>query len=144
MRPPRTLIGPAFAAVLLLTALSGCGDETRLPQVPSSTPFTTGSVSISQQGSAPVTIDTSSVTFMPDDSGSLVAHVTLTSTAVAPVTVIVRGSLYDPSHAIVGDLTGGQVNVAAGSTTTIQLNGPRPLGTIASATFEVTTQPSPT
>jgi hypothetical protein len=113
--------------------------------VPSSTPFTADpKPSISQEGSAPVTIDTSSVTFMPDDSGSLVVHVTLTSTSAAPVTVIVRGSLYDTSHAIVGDVTGGQVNVAPGSTTTIQLNGPRPLGTIASATFEATTQPSPT
>jgi hypothetical protein len=60
-----------------------------------------------------------------------------------PITVTIRGSLDDPSHQLVGDVSGGQINVAPGSTIGVQLSGPTPLGTIASATFEATAQPSP-
>ena len=38
---------------------------------------------------------------------------------------------------------GGQVDVAPGSTTDVELTGPTPLGTIAAAVFEVTAQVSP-
>jgi hypothetical protein len=139
----RGLTGPACAGVLLIAGLTGCGDDTHLPQAPSATPFTTSPVSILQQGNADVTIDTATVTFMLDNSRSLVAHLTVRSNAATPITVTIRGSLYDPSHQLVGDVSGGQINVASGSTMGVQLTGPTPLGTIASATFEATAQPSP-
>jgi hypothetical protein len=140
----RTLTGPAWAVALLVAGLTACGDQTRIPQAPSASAFEASSVSILQQGNADVTVDTSSVTFKLDGSRSLVAHLTLRSTAEAPITVVIRGSLYDTTHQLVGDVTGGQINVSPGSTVTVELNGPTPLGTIASATFETTAQPSPT
>jgi hypothetical protein len=137
-------IGPACAAVFLIATLAGCGDDTKLPQAPSSSPFSTNPVTITQQGNANATIDTSSVTFKLDDSRSLVAHLSLRSTASSTIAVSIRGSLYDPRHALIGDVTGAQVNVQPGSTVAVQLNGPTPLGTIASATFELTAKPTPT
>jgi hypothetical protein len=136
-RLPR-LTGPACAAVLLVAGLTGCGDVTHLPQAPSASPFTAKSVTIAQQGNADVSIDTSSVTFALDDTRALVAHLTVRSNAAAPVTVVIRGSIYDPRHQLVGDLTGGQINVAPGATVAVELTGPTPIGTIASATFEAT------
>ena len=143
MRRMRTIIGPACTVVLLLAALTACGDDTKLPEAPSSTPFKASTVAILQTGNAPATIDTSSVTFVLDDTRSLVAHLTVRSTANSSVTVTIRGSVYDPQHSLVDDLTGGQVNVTPGSTTAVELTGPTPLGTIASATFEVSASPSP-
>jgi hypothetical protein len=140
----RTLIGPASAAGLLVAGLAACGDVIRIPQAPSASAFVASSVAIVQQGNADVSIDTSSVTFALDDSRSLVAHLTLHSNAAVLATVTIRGSLYDPAHRLVGDLSGGEVNVAPGSTASVELTGPTPLGTIASATFEATAQPSPT
>ena len=137
-------LGPACACACLIVALAACGDDTKLPQAPSSTPFATNPVSITQLGNAAATIDTSSVTFKLDDARSLVAHLTLRSTATSTIAVSIRGSLYDPHHALVGDVTGAQINIAPGSTATVQLNGPTPLGTIASATFELTAKPTPT
>ena len=136
--------GPACAAALLIATLAACGDDTKLPQAPSSSPFSTSPVSITQRGNAAATIDTSSVTFKLDDSRSLVAHLTVRSTARSTIAVSIRGSLYDPHHALIGDVTGGQINVQPGSTAAVQLNGPAPLGTIAAATFELTAKPTPT
>ncbi|MDQ6856426.1 MAG: hypothetical protein M3Z57_05070 [Candidatus Dormibacteraeota bacterium] len=137
-------LAPACAAAVLITTLAACGDDTKLPQAPSTGPFQTSPVSITQQGNAAATIDQSSVTFKLDDSRSLVAHLTVRSTATSTIAVSIRGSLYDPHHALVGDVTGGQINIRAGSAAAVQLNGPAPLGTIASATFELTAKPTPT
>jgi len=142
--PLRRLLAPACAAALLLGGLTACGDDTKLPVAPSSTAFSTTPVAVAQQGNADVTIDTSSVTFKLDDSRSLVVHLTVRSSATSTIAISIRGSLYDPNHALIGDVTGGQVNVEPGSTTAVQLNGPTPLGTIASATFEATAKPTPT
>jgi hypothetical protein len=140
----RTLAGPVCAAALLLGALTGCGDETHLPVVPTATPFLAGSVAVTQMGNADITIDARSVTFMLDPSRSLVVHLTLVSTAAAPVTVSIRASIYDPSHNIIGDATGANVTVPPNQPTSAQLTGPNPLGTIAAATFEVTGVAPPT
>ncbi len=137
-------LAPTCAAALLIAALAACGDDTKLPQAPSVGPFSTNPVTITQQGNVDATIDQSSVTFKLDDSRSLVAHLTLRSTATSTIAVSIRGSLYDPHHALIGDVSGGQINVQPGSTTAVQLNGPTPLGTIASATFELTAKPTPT
>ena len=144
MRRARILTGFAWMAPLLLVSLTGCGNDTRLPQVPSSSPFSTSSVAVTQRGNADATIDTSSVTFKLDDARTLVVHLRVRSTAAATITVSIRGSIYDPRHNLVGDVSGGQINVAPGSTADVQLTGPTPLGTIASALLELTAQPSGT
>ncbi len=136
--------GIACVAALLLATLAACGDTTTLPQVPSTGPFTTSPVTVTQQSNGDATVDTSSVTFKLDDSRSLVVHLSIHSTAPSVIAVSIRGSLYDPHHALIGDVTGGQINVQPGSAAAVQLNGPTPLGTIASATFELTTKPTPT
>jgi hypothetical protein len=143
MRRMRTLPRAACAAALLIAGLAACGDDTHIPQAASPTPFATAPVAIVQQGNAPVSIDTSSVTFALDDTRSLVTHLSVRSDAPASVTIVIRGSIYDPTHALVGDLTGSQVNVAPGSTVSVELTGPPPLGTIASAVFEATEPPAP-
>ena len=143
MRRPQTLTGLGCAA-LLLAGLTGCGNDTKLPQAPSSSPFSTGSVAITQRGNADASIDTSSATFKLDDAGTLVAHLSVRSTAATTITISIRGSIYDPQHRLIGDVTGGQIDVAPGSTAPGQLTGPTPLGTMASAVFELTAQPSPT
>ena len=139
----KRLIAPACAASLLLVGLAGCGDDTKLPQAAAATPFTATAVAITQQGNADVSIDDASVKFVLDDTRSLVVHLSLTSHVTTPVTVSVRASLYDPKHALVGDAAGGQINVQPGQVTTVQLSGPTPLGTIASAVFEASTKASP-
>jgi hypothetical protein len=140
----RRWAGPACAAALLLLGLTGCGDDTRIPQAATSTPFTSTAVAITQQGNADVSIDTSSVTFVLDDTRSLVVHLSLTSHAAAPLTVSLRASLYDAKHNLVGDAVGGQINVQPGQVTAVQLAGPRPLGTIVSAVLEASAAASPT
>ncbi len=134
---------PACAA-LVLVGLSACGDETKLPQAPSMSPFSTTPVTITQQGNANATIDTSSVTLKLDDSRTLVSHLTVRSTASTTTAISIRGSLYDPHHALIGDLSGGQVNIPPRATVNVQLTGPTPLGTIAAVTFELTSKPTPT
>jgi hypothetical protein len=134
--------GAALATALLLVALSGCGDDTKIPQAVSATPFATSSVAITQRGNADATIDAGSVSFKLDDSRSLVVRATLTSRASSLISVSVRASLYDPSHNLVGDAIGGQVKVQPGQPTVLSLSGPTPLGTIASALFEVSGQPA--
>lgn len=138
-----TRAGTACATALLLVALSGCGDDTKIPQAVSATPFATSTVAITQRGNADATIDANSVSFKLDDSRSLVVRATLTSHATSLISVSVRASLYDPSHNLVGDAIGGQVKVQPRQQTTLSLSGPTPLGTIASAVFELSGQPSP-
>jgi hypothetical protein len=144
MRRLWTLAGIACAAPLMVAVLSGCGDTFGVPPTPASTPFSTITTAmITQQGNAPATIDPSSVTFSPDDAQSLVVRLTVRSTAPSPITISIRGSIFDPKHQVIGDVSGGQVDVAPGSTTDVELTGPTPLGTIAAAVFEVTAQVSP-
>lgn len=132
------------AVVLPLALIAACGDATTIPEAASATPFTAASVAVTQQGNADVSVDTASVTFALDDTRSLVVHLTLTSHAQGTVTVSLRASLYDPKHNLVGDATGGQIDVKPGATVAVQLSGPTPLGTIASAVVEASTAPSPT
>jgi hypothetical protein len=133
-----------FGTALLM--LAACGSTQKLPEATSGGALTTSDVDshINQTGDAPATIDQSSVTFKVDDSGSLVVRLRLMSSASSPATFAVRGSLYDSGGNIIGDATGGEVNVDPGATASIELNGPPPHGTIASATFEVTSISAPT
>jgi hypothetical protein len=144
MRRLLRLLGLACAATLAVVALTACGDTVQVPHPPTATPFSTiTAAQITQQGNAAATIDRSSVTFKPDDTQSLVVHLTVHSTATTPITLTVRGSIFDPQHQLIGDVSGGQINVAPASSVDVELTGPTPLGTIASAVFEVSTLPSP-
>jgi len=134
-------LGVALLAAGLMVA---CGETPKLPEAPGTTPLKTDNVTVSQAGPAAVTIDQSSVTYKLDSSGTLAIGLTLISSAPTTQTIAVRASLYDPQGNLIGDATGGQVNVAAGATTTIQLNGQEPHGEIASALFETTVFPIPT
>jgi hypothetical protein len=133
------------AAVLGLGAVvCACGSAARLPETSETPPLATSSVAVSQTGTAPVTIVPDSVTYRLDDSGSLVVHLRVTSGAPDKQTIEARASLYDGKGALIGDATGGQVDVDPGSTVSLQLNGPAPTGEIVSSTFEFTTLPIPT
>lgn len=140
-----------FLAGLMTALLAACGSSEQLPQAASSSPLVADDVTshINQTGSAEATIDPASVTFKVDNAGILVVKFRLTSTASAPQTIAVRASLYDSSGVVIGDstmpgATGGAVNVEPGATQDIELTGNAPSATIASATLEVSAQPSPT
>jgi len=142
----RRLHGKVLTTTLALCAgfaLGACG-STQIPEAPATSPLTSGTVGFSQTGNAQAQIQQDSITYRVDDSGSLVVHLSLTSNASAAQSLAVRASLYDNSGAVIGDATGGQVQVAPGSTVQLQLNGPAPQGTISSAVFEVTATSSPT
>ena len=142
MRRLLRLIGPACAATLAVVGLTACGDAVHVPNPPTATPFSPiTAAQVTQAGNAPATIDPTSVTFRPN-AQSLVVHVTVHSTATTSTTITVRASIFDSRHQLIGDVSGGQVDVAPGGTADVQLMGPTPLGTIASAVFEVSTLPS--
>lgn len=140
----KRMAGPACSTILLLSLLAACGDDTRLPQAAGATAFSAASVTITQQGNADVSIDNASVVFALDGTRSLVVRLRLTSHASAPVNITLRASLYDKNHNLVGDAVGGQINVQPGQPSSVQLAGPTPLGTIASAVFEASSLPAPT
>jgi hypothetical protein len=131
-------------AALVLCALAACGSQTRLQEAPARGPLAASKVAVTTTGNAPATVDQSSVTFGLDDSGALVVHLHLTSRASTSESVSIRASLFSSTGALIGDATGGAVNVARGATVTVELNGPAPDGTISSATIELTAQASPT
>lgn len=143
MRVDRTGVrrGVTVAAALLVVA---CGDSAPSAQQAASSPLTESNVGFKQTGDAAVQIVPSSVTYHVDDARLLQVVLTVHSTASAAQTVTVRGSFYDKAGKLVDDATGSQLAVAPGSTTTVTLSGPAPLGTIASGTFEVSTIPAPT
>jgi hypothetical protein len=128
----------ALILAVVATALAACGDSIQLPQAPGQTPFQAATVAVSQTGNAPATVDKGTVTYMLDNAGSLVVHLSLMSTASTAQTFAVQATFFDTKGLIVGNASGGQVMVAPGATTPVQLNGQTPNGTIASATFEVT------
>lgn len=124
-------------------ALVACGSSS-VPEVASATPLTTATVGFSQTGNAAARVQAGTVTYRLDDSGSLVVTLNVISTAAAAETIAVRATLYNSSGAVVGDATGAQIQVVPGKTAPVQLNGPAPQGTIASAVFELTAVASPT
>lgn len=130
-------------AVTVAVLACGCGSTTTLPQAPATHPLTAPAVPVRQTGTAPVSILPGSITYMLDDSGSLVVRMSVKSNASAPVTLTVRGSLYDAAGTITDDVTGGQVGITSGATAQLELNGPPPSGEIASATYEFTSLPLP-
>ena len=139
----RQMIGKAILTVLAV-ALAACGSTTTLPEAPGTTPLTAASVVVKQTGNGNATVDKNSVTFMLDNAGALVMHLNLKSNASKSQTFAVQATLFDPAGTIIGNASGGDVGISAGSTTPIQLNGQTPNGTISAVTIEVTAVASPT
>ena len=128
-------------AALLVVA---CGDSSvSVPQAQPSA-LIAGTVSVKQTGDAPVSIVKDSVSWKIDDAKLVDVSLTVHCTAQGAVTVGARASLYDSSGKLVGDATGGQLNVKPGADAHLMLTGPTPTGTVSSATFEFTTIPSAT
>lgn len=133
-------------ALLPVVALAvvACGDSTpRVPQAATS-PLIGASISIRQTGDAPVRIVQNSATWGIDDAKLVNVTVTVHSTAGTAVTVAARVSLYDKDGKLVGDASGGQLNVQPGKDVQLRLTGPTPIGTVQSAMFEFTTIPAAT
>lgn len=135
---------PLVAAVAMLTVVA-CGETIKIPQASGSGgALTAASVQIRQSGSGHARIDPSNVTFQIDNSGSLLMHVSVTSTGGGLQTVTLDATLYDSGGNIVGTAVGGNVNVPPASTSTFNLSGQQPTATIASATIEVSSEPAAT
>lgn len=131
---------PAASGLLL----AGCGGSGTADEAVNATPVAVPNVAITQTGDTDISIPTDQVTFALDASQLLVIDLHLHSAAAAPRTVAVRATVYDRSGRIVGDATGAAIRVQPGVDTPVELSGPTPNGTIASATLEVHTVPSPT
>jgi hypothetical protein len=125
-------------------ALVACGSDT--PSVPQAavTPLIAASVSVRQTGDAPVKLAAGSVGWTIDDAKLVNVTLTVHSTATKAVTVSARASLYDKDGKVIGDATGGTLQVQPNSDVQLKLTGPTPNGTVSSATFEFTTIPAPT
>jgi hypothetical protein len=137
----------ALTLAVVAAALAACGTTIQLPQAPGATPPWTANPlppgAITQTGDAPATVDKSNVNFMLDNAGSLVVHLSLTSTATTAQTFALQATFLDQPGTVVGNASGGQIMVGPGATTPVQLNGQTPHGTIASATIEVTAVAAP-
>ena len=133
----------AVAAIAAISSLAACGQTPHAVEVVSQTPVAATPLALSQTGNAAVVVDPSSVTVKVDPSGSLIVTVTVSSHLATQRIVVLRASLYDSSHNLIGDATGGSVDVPANGSTSIRLIGPPPNGTVASITFEATAEPTP-
>jgi hypothetical protein len=136
MTPAPTTVLRAFVAAAAMLVVA-CGSETPHVQQAAAAPLTTSSVAFRQTGDAPAAIDGSSITYRLDDARLLVVTLNLHSAAHTPQTVGVTASLFDKNGRLVGDATGGDINVQPNATVQVILSGPHPNGTIASATYEV-------
>ncbi|MFN2451673.1 MAG: hypothetical protein ABR541_04905 [Candidatus Dormibacteria bacterium] len=133
-----------LAVVVLGLVLAGCGsDPPHIPQALPATPVAASSVSITQTGDPAFAIDPTSVSFGLDDARLLVVRVRVHSSAPKAVTLMMRASIFDAGDHLVGDATGGLDGVGPGTTMPLRLTGPTPIGTIARATFEVTSRAAP-
>jgi hypothetical protein len=144
MRFPDARLGLRALLAVVALAVVACGDST--PSVPqaASSPLIGSSISIKQTGDAPVQIVQNSAVWGIDNAKLVNVTVTVHCTAGSAVTVSGRASLYDKDGKLVGDATGGQLNVQRGKDVQLRLTGPTPIGTVVSATFEFTTIPAAT
>ena len=126
-----------FAVLGGATLLVACG-ETPTVQEATGSPLTSAKVAITLTGDAGITIvdPNRDVTIGLDEARLVVIHVTVKSTAAASEVVAIRASLLDKNGTIVGDATGGALNVQPGGMATFNLSGPTPTGVIDHATFE--------
>jgi hypothetical protein len=143
MKKAATLLRRALLPAVAV-ALVACGTDT--PSVPqaAATPLIAASVSVKQTGDAPVKLADNSATWKIDDAKLVNVTLTVHCTASTAVTVSARASLYDKDGKVVGDATGGTLQVQPNTDARLQLSGPTPTGTVTSATFEFTTIPAAT
>lgn len=134
------LLAPLAGGLLL----AACGEPPVVDQATASSPLAAPSVAVTQTGDTDVTVAAGGVSFRLDSARLLVVDVRLRSSAPTRRTVAVRATVYDATGRIVGDASGGVIQVAPGVETPVELSGPTPTGTIAAVTLEVHTVPSPT
>jgi len=144
MRLPNARLGLRALLPVVALAVVACGDSA--PSVPQATtsPLLGAGIGIKQTGDAPVQIMQATAVWSIDDAKLVNVTVTVHSKAGTAVTLGARASLYDKAGKLVGDATGGQLNVEPGKDVQLHLTGPTPTGTVESATFEFTTIPSAT
>jgi hypothetical protein len=135
----RTLVLAPLAGGLLLA----CGGPPVIDQVVNQTPLAVPNVVVTQTGDPDVVIPPGGVTFSQDAARLLVIDIRLRFTGAQPRTVALRATVYDATGRIVGDATGGAIQVTPGSEIPVELSGPTPSGTIAAVTVEVHTVPAP-
>ena len=123
--------------------LAGCGGPPVVDQAVGQTPLATANLAISQTGDTDVSIPAGGVTVSLDAARLLVLDVRLRFSGAQPRTVALRATVYDSTGRIVGDATGGALQVVPGSEVSVQLSGPTPTGTISAVTVEVHTVPAP-
>ena len=123
--------------------LAGCGGPPVVDQAVTQTPLAAANVVVTQTGDSDVTIPPGGVTFSLDAARLLVVDVKVRFSAPMPRTVALRATVYDATGRIVGDATGGAIQVVPGSEIGVELSGPTPTGTIAAVTVEVHTVPAP-
>lgn len=133
------LLAPALGLVVV-----ACGDATPVVPQAAPSPLLASSIAVKQSGDAPVQIAAGSASWHIDDAKLVNVSLTVHSSAKLAVTVTARASLYDKDGKLVGDATGGQLNVPPGGDVQLRLSGPTPHGTVTSATFEFTTIPAST
>jgi hypothetical protein len=142
-----TTVASLTRRALLAAAAVGlvaCGGDT--PTVPqaAASPLIGASVSVKQTGDAPVRLVDNSVSWKIDDAKLVNVTLSVHCTASQVVTVSGRASLYDKGGRLIGDATGGALQVQPNSDAQLKLSGPTPTGTVSAATFEFTTIPAPT
>ena len=138
------LVGLRLFAPALGLLVVACGDAAPVVPQAAPSPLLAASISVKQTGDAPVQVVAGSPSWRIDDARLLDVSLTVHSSARSAVTVTARASLYDKDGKLVGDATGGQLNVQPGADAPLKLTGPTPHGTVTSATFEFTTIPAST
>jgi hypothetical protein len=142
MTVTRTAVPRALAGLFALLVVA-CGETPHVDEAATAA-LTESTVSLKQTGNAAVSVVPGSVRYRLDDARLLEVTLTAHSAATTAQTVTIRASLFDKSGRNIGDATGGQLDVGPGSDAAVTLSGPQPNGTIAAATFEITTIPAPT
>ena len=142
MTVTRTTVPRVLACALTLLVVA-CGETPHVEQA-GSTSLTEPTVSLKQTGNAAVSIVAGTASYRLDDARLLQVTLTVHSNARTAQTVTIGAKLFDKSGRLVGDASGSQLDVAPGSTIQVTLSGPTPNGTIAAATFEISTIPSAT
>lgn len=151
-RAPGVGLAIALASLLMLAACGG--SSTVQKQASTSPPLTATPLDkVSLAGDSLLTVLTKSdpasgrqipdVTATVDDSGLLVLHIRVRSSAIARVNIALTAALLDANDLHIGEATGGTINLDPGKTTTIDLNGRRPQDTIASIRLAAKSQTAP-
>jgi hypothetical protein len=122
--------------------LAACGEAPTVDQASPRPPLQAAHVVVTRSGDGGVAIDPGGVVLRLDDARLLVVEVRVRSTSAGPQSIALRATATDASGQRVGEATGGAVNLAPGSESTVELSGPTPTGTIAAVAIEVHAVPA--